>query len=216
MYKYAIFDLDGTLVDSMPMWCRLPTEYLQRKGAQPRPDLLEQIAVRTLPESVLYIKEAYALSEPPEQIAGELGEMAFEQYRTSVLAKPHVAQALEQLRRAGVVMCVASASEYEQIRAVLERLGLLDYFAFLHTCTLAGAGKHKPDIFLQSLARMGGTDPAEAVVFEDSLYSAQTAKAAGFAVAGVADAFSAANAPRLKSLCDFWCEDASRWPEIFR
>ena len=62
MYKYAIFDLDGTLVDSMPMWCRLPTEYLQRKGAQPRPDLLEQIAVRTLPESVLYIKEAYALS----------------------------------------------------------------------------------------------------------------------------------------------------------
>lgn len=214
MYKYAIFDLDGTLVDSMPMWCRLPVEYLRRKGAQARPDLLQEIAVRTLPESVLYIKEAYGLSDSPEQIAKELGEMAFEQYRTSVPAKPHVAQALEQLHRAGVVMCVASASEYEQIRAVLERLDLLKYFVFLHTCTLAGAGKHKPDIFLQSLARMGGTDPAEAVVFEDSLYAAQTAKAAGFAVAGAADKFSAADAPALKELCDFWFENAAQWPQI--
>lgn len=216
MYKYAIFDLDGTLVDSMPMWCRLPVDYLHCKGRQPRPDLLGQIAVRTLPESVLYMKEAYALADPPEQIAKEIGKMAYEGYCTSVPAKPHVAQALEQMHRAGVVMCVASASEYEQIRAVLERLGLLKYFSFLHTCTLAGAGKHKPDIFLQSLARMGGTGPAEAVVFEDSLYAAQTAKAAGFAVAGAADKFSAAEAPALKELCDFWCEDASRWPGIFR
>ncbi len=215
MYKYAVFDLDGTLVDSMPMWGQLPVEFLRRRAIQPRPDLLEQIAVRTLPESVLYMKQAYSLPDSAEQIARELGKIAEEGYRTRVPAKPHVAQALEKMHQAGVVMCVASASEYEQIQAVLERWELLHYFAFLHTCTLAGAGKHKPDVFLQSLARMGGTDPAEAVVFEDSLYAARTAKAAGFVVAGVADRFSASDAPALKELCDFWFEDASCWPKLF-
>lgn len=214
MLQYAIFDLDGTLLDSMPMWRELPAAFCRRKGKQPLPGLADEISRRTLPEAVEYLKSTYGLADSPAAIQQELGRIALDAYRTTVVPKPGVPGALEGLHRAGIKMCVASASEEDQIQAALERLDLAKYFEFILSCTQAGAGKEHPDVYLQSLARLGGSDPAQAVVFEDVLHAASTAKAAGFRVAGVADDFSASSWPALQQLCDWWFTDASQWLRV--
>lgn len=214
MLRYGIFDLDGTLLDSMPMWWELPADFCRRKGAQPQPGLADEISRRTLPEAVEYLKTAYGLADSPAAIQQELGQIALEAYQTTIAPKPGVPAALEKLHRAGMKLCVASASEEYQIRAALERLDLAKYFEFILTCTQAGAGKEQPAVYLQSLARLGGSDPAQAVVFEDVLHAVRTAKGAGFRVAGVADDFSAPSWPEMQRLCDWWFTSADQWPRV--
>lgn len=200
--RYAIFDMDGTLVDSMGFWRSLAREYLEHKGVtHVSDDILEKIKPMTMTESgALFIRE-YGFSGAPEDVANEMNAMMSGHYRKDVPLKPGVSEYLAALSARGVRMCVASATVEPLMEACLERLGVLGHFEFLLSCETVGVGKNRPDVYFEAVRRLGGT-PAETAVYEDAPYAVRTAKNAGFYVIGVYDESSRDRWEELKLLAD--------------
>ncbi|MCI9483700.1 MAG: HAD family phosphatase [Clostridiaceae bacterium] len=204
--EYAIFDMDGTLIDSMPAWHRLGEDYLRAKGITPPEDLHEQIKAMTMLECGEYAR-ALGVPGTAAQIAGELTAQIERQYRELIPAREGVKEYLSRCRSAGVRMCVATATDSALANQCLARLGLLGYFEFLVSCEDIGKTKTSPDIYLLAAERLGAC-PSECVVFEDVLYPAETAARAGFPVAGVYDPASGeGNAQSLRAFCGAFIED---------
>ena len=199
---FAIFDMDGTLVDSMVYWKHLATEFLESKGVQNiSPTVLERIKPMTMTESAaLFIRE-YGLSGTAENVAAEMNAMMDEHYRNDIPLKSGVSAYLEALHSRGVVMCVASATAEPLIDACLTRLGVAHYFSFLLSCEAVGAGKNRPDVYWEAAKRLGA-QPAEIAVYEDALYAANTAKQAGFYTVAVRDDSNQTHWETLTALAD--------------
>lgn len=179
--------MDGTLVDSMGYWKRLAGEYLASHGVTEIPgDILEKIKPMTMTESAALFIQEFGLPGTPESVTKDMNNMMNEHYRRDIPLKPGVKEYLNRLKEKGVCMCVASATAEPLMEACLTRLGVRDDFEFLLSCETVGAGKKQPDVYLESIRRMGA-EPSETAVYEDALYAAQTAKNAGFYVMGVQD-----------------------------
>ena len=182
--KYAIFDMDGTLIDSMVFWKNLATEYLTSKGILQIPaDILEQTKPMTMSESAALFRRECGLTGDVE---AQMNEMMEDHYRNDIPLKPGVWVYLENLHRQGVRMCVASATAEHLMESCLTRLGVREHFEFLLSCETVGAGKRSPLVYHEAARRLGAA-PREIAVYEDALYAVQTAKAAGFHVVGVYD-----------------------------
>lgn len=200
--RFAIFDMDGTLVDSMVYWKRLATEFLESKGVlEISPTVLERIKPMTMTESAALFIEEYELSGTDESVAEEMNAMMDEHYRRDIPLKPGVTVYLEALQRKGVVMCVASATAEELMDACLSRLGVAHYFSFLLSCETVGIGKNRPDVYWESAKRLGA-ESAEIAVYEDALYAAETAKNAGFYTVAVRDDSNQPHWENLTALAD--------------
>ena len=200
--KYAIFDMDGTLVDSMAYWRNLAKEYLNQKGISNIPDtILEKISPMTMTESAaLFIKE-FGIDGTPEAVANEMNELMDTHYYKDIPLKKGVKEYLKGLYDAGVEMCVASATAIPLMEACLTRLGIRDCFSFVLSCETIGVGKSRPDIYYAAADRFGAS-PEETAVYEDALYAAETAKKAGFFLVGVFDESAENNFTRLKEISD--------------
>lgn len=211
--QFAIFDMDGTLVDSMKYWKALGREFLEAKGVDGNlNDVLERTKPLTMTESgALFIQE-FALPGTPESVAAEINAMMEAHYRKDVELKSGVKEYLEQLRQKGVRMCVASATAEELLKVCLGRLGVLDYFEFLLSCETVGTGKNRPDVYFAAAERLGST-PEETVVYEDAWYAVRTAKKAGFYVVGIYDTNSDARWNDICGLVDEIVLDWSKGPE---
>ncbi len=200
--SFAIFDMDGTLVDSMAFWCRLPREYLDSKGIHQIPaDVLEQIKPLTMSQSAQLFARRFDLGGTAEAIAGEMNQMMEIHYRRDIPLKPGVKEYLEGLKAKEIAMCVASATAKSLMEVCLARLGIRDCFSFLLSCEEVGAGKERPDVYLEAARRLGCA-PREAAVYEDALYAAATAKQAGFYVVAVYERMAAERWEELKKLAD--------------
>ena len=200
--RFAIFDMDGTLVDSMTYWRNLASEFLQSKGIpEVSPAVSERIRPMTMTESAALFIEEYGLSGTAESVAAEMNAMMDEHYRRDIPLKPGAAAYLEALRRRGVTMCVASATEEDLMDACLTRLGVAHYFSFLLSCETVGTGKNRPDVYWESAKRLGA-QPKEIAVFEDALYAANTAKQAGFYTIAVRDDSNQPHWETLSALAD--------------
>ena len=200
--KGAIFDMDGTLVDSMVYWRHLATEFLESKGVQHiAQDILERIKPMTMTESAALFIEEYGLSGTPESVAVEMNAMMDEHYRRDIPLKPGVQVYLDALHRRGVTMCVASATAEELMDACLTRLGVAQCFSFLLSCETVGAGKSRPDVYWEAAKRLGA-QPEEIAVYEDALYAAKTAKSAGFYTIAVQDDSNQPHWETLTALAD--------------
>ena len=200
--RFAIFDMDGTLVDSMIYWKHLAMEFLESKGVQTiSPEILERIKPMTMTESAVLFIQEYNLPGTAESVTAEMNAMMDEHYRKDVPLKPGAAEYLEALHHKGVSMCVASATAEDLMEACLTRLGVAKYFSFLLSCETVGAGKNRPDVYWESAKRLGAK-PEEIAVYEDALYAAKTAKQAGFYVVTVRDDSNQPHWETLTALAD--------------
>ena len=198
----AIFDLDGTLVDSMHMWDEAPKDLVRRFGGTPSEDLPQVIKTMNLRDSAEYIIRTFHLDCTPEQVMEGVNGLVTAQYRDSVPMKPGADRLLGRLAELGVPCGIATASEAFQAQVAMERLGLWKYFHFAVSSSQYGS-KTGPGIYLEAARRLGST-PEHTLVFEDALHAAQCAKQAGFLVAGVYDPSAEEEQEALKQLCDWY------------
>ena len=199
--RFCIFDMDGTLVDSMPIWKSLSRDYLQARGHQPTQAQLDAMGPMTMLEGAAFLMDTFGVEGPPERIIAEMHAVMEAHYRTDIPLKPGVGAYLERLREEGAKLCVATATAEPLARACLERLEVAGYFDFILSCETVGAGKTKPDVYLEAARRLGAC-PAETAVFEDALYAAQTAREAGFYVVGIPEAAYQDDWSALEELAD--------------
>ena len=200
--QYAIFDMDGTLVDSMMYWKQLSQEYLNQKGVVHIPDdILEKIKPMTMAESAALFIQEFGIEGTSESVAKEMNTLMDTHYFNDIPLKKGVKKYLKELKDTGKTMCVASATAVPLVESCLTRLGVIEYFSFLLSCETIGVGKNKPDIYYEAAIRMG-TSPENIAVYEDAFYAAETAKQAGFYVIGVFDKNSSNDFDRLKEVSD--------------
>ena len=186
MIKGAIFDLDGTIIDSMFIWDTIGEDYLRSLGREPKENLAEVFKTFTLTQAAEYYRSQYDIKLSIEEIVDGINNMVAEIYRTKVALKPGVSDFLKRLQSLGVKMCVATVTDRPIVEDVLKRLKVYEYFSEIFTCSEVGCNKETPEIYRQALNHLG-TPKTETVVFEDVLHALKTAKGDGFKVAAVYD-----------------------------
>ncbi len=199
-FKSAIFDLDGTLIDSMPVWDRAWEEFCDRYSDGPDPEAYAMYKTLTLVTACSYYKSRFNIPSTVPELCGEVNGIVRKGY-AGVSAKAGVPEYLQKLKDMGVRCCVATNTARPLVEYVLDRLKLSKYFEFILPCAEFGSGKDRPDIFL-SCARRLGTAPSETCVFEDAPHALRTAHDAGFLTLAVYDGSYAADEAALRGLAD--------------
>lgn len=203
----VIFDLDGTLLDSLFAWENSGPNFLLTQGITPPEGLQERLTKMSLIDGARLLKEMFGLPQEPEEILRLTLEPIRRHYFEDIAAKPGVPETLQRLKEQGVKLCVATASDGDLARAALERLNLLDLFDFVLTCNEVGAGKRSPLVYEKALSRLG-TEKSRTLVVEDAPYALQTAHGAGFMTVGVNDSHtSSAGRRQILERADFYVED---------
>lgn len=184
----AIFDLDGTITDSMYLWDELPRDFISRHGGTPPADLAQIIAPMQTHET-LELMHNFLPEMSAAEIGAELNREIRWKYEHEVQLKAGVDKLIEYLRARGIRLGVLSATDSGMVSAALKRLNMLESFEFVAISEDWG-GKTKPECFIASAKRLGAK-PETTLVFEDALHALSTAADAGFRVVGVYDAHSA-------------------------
>lgn len=184
--KCAIFDFDGTLFDSMYIWEDVGEIYLRSLGKKPSSTLHEDVKELSLYQSACLFKKEYDISLSVEQIMEGINQTIEQFYIYEVLPKPGVIDFLEQMKQAGIPMCIASATERYQIVAALKRCRMEHYFKGIFTCNEIGHGKDEPIIFQEAMYYLNA-DRSNTIVFEDAIHAVRSAKKDGFMTVSVFD-----------------------------
>jgi len=187
--KAVIFDLDGTLVDSMWMWKQIDIDFLSGFGLDCPKDLQSSIEGMSFSETAEYFKKRFALPISVEDMKAQWNRMAFEKYAHEVFLKPGAKRFLEDIHEAGIVAGIATSNSYELVKAVYDALSLKDYIDVITTGCEVAKGKPAPDVFLETAHRLG-VDPVKCLVFEDIPAGIQAGKNANMTVCAVDDAHS--------------------------
>lgn len=183
----VIFDLDGTLLDSMVFWRKIVEIYLGRKGKQVTLEEKQTIDSLTIPKACEYMKEHFNLSESCETIEKEVLSLIESNYKFNIPLKPYVHLFLNKLKKKNIKMCIASATNKYLIEYALKRHNIFDMFEFIITNEdVKESKKDSAKIFEEALLKLG-TNKEETVIFEDSYHAIVSAKKAGFNVVGVYD-----------------------------
>lgn len=203
--KCAIFDFDGTLFDTMPIWEDLAEKYLRSIGKVPSPTVREDVKELSLYQSSSLFQKQYHISLSVEQIMDGINRIIEHFLIDEVLPKPGVIDFLEQMKQAGILMCISSAAERYQIEAALKRCKMDHYFEEIFTCSDVGHGKDEPIIFQEAMNYFNA-DRSNTIVFEDAIHAVRTAKKDGFIVVSVFDQ-SEQEQTVLQQLADAYIED---------
>lgn len=203
--KYAIFDLDGTILDSMPIWVHLGETVLKPMGIIPDDDLNKRFKTMTLMQSSQYLTEVFDLSVTWEELMQIFTDTVKSAYENEAPLKPHVKEFLECLKQNNIPMCVATASERHLTESALKRTGVLHYFDFILTCAEIGKTKETPAVYLEAMNRLSGT-VENTVIFEDAYFSVRSAKAGKFPVVAVYDDCAKQDKPAIQKIADYYIE----------
>lgn len=202
----VIFDLDGSLVDSMWMWHEIDVEYLGRYGMEVPKGLQKEIEGFSFSETAAYFKNRFLLPDSLEEIKKCWNEMAWEKYTHEVPLKPGAGEFLKLCKESGILLGIATSNSRELVTNVADTHGLHDYFSCIMTACEVGKGKPAPDIYL-AVAQNLSVLPGRCLVFEDIVPGIQAGKAAGMKVCAVEDAYSLDQTEAKKALADYYIKD---------
>lgn len=214
MIKCAIFDFDGTIFDTMEVWDSVAKIFLTSLNRKPKSDLTDVIKTMSLYQSAEYLKKEYSLSLSIEEIMESINKIIEDFYFYEALPKKGVVKFLQELKRQGIHICIATATDRYLIEAALKRCEMEKYFEKIFTCTEVGHGKDEPIIY-EVAAEYFGAEKSESIVFEDAFHAIETAKKAGFIVAGVFDK-SETNQSQIRTMADYYIEDFQNRSEILK
>lgn len=204
--KAVIFDLDGTLVDSMWMWKSIDIEFLGRYGYTCPDDLQKAIEGMSFSETAVYFKERFSLPLQLEEIKGIWTEMSLEKYRSQVSLKHGVKEFLQHVKTIGLQCGIATSNGRDMVETVIESLQIRPYFQVVITACEVAAGKPEPDIYLK-VADILGVVPVDCLVFEDVPAGILAGKRAGMTVCAVEDEFSMDMREEKISMADYYITD---------
>lgn len=202
----AVFDLDGTLLDSSWVWEKVDEKFLGDRGFQVPDDYVDEISPLGAERAAVYTIERFGLNEDKDDIVREWIEMAKKEYATEVVCKPYAKEFLEELHKFNIKMAVATSSDRELFMKTLEREGILKYFQKIVTVDEVERGKGYPDIY-EEAARRIKVNPHKCLVFEDILAGVTGASLGEFNVVAVFDEKSKHNWEKIKSISKYSIND---------
>ncbi|WP_411679631.1 HAD family hydrolase [Clostridium thailandense] len=201
--KGAIFDMDGTLIDSMWVWSKIDEEYLKKKNIQLPNDLKKDIEHMSFSEVAQYFKDRFNITDSIEEIQNEWNEMAFYQYAHKVKLKPGAKEFLTLLRSRGIKIALATSNSKSLTEVALKKNDIYHFFDSITTTDEVLRGKDFPDVYLLAAEKLS-IAANNCVVFEDILPAIKGAKAAGMTVIGVHDAYSEYQKDDIINLSDMY------------
>ncbi|MCM1024491.1 MAG: HAD family phosphatase [Prevotella sp.] len=196
-----IFDMDGTLLDSLSVWADSDREFINGLGLEY--DGRHSLAMKKMhfDSACEYLVREFDLPVSAEETGKRILEIVEEHYINGVPLKEGVSDFLAEAKRAGIKMCVATSNKKALAEAALNAKGIMKYMEFVITSDEVGGGKESPEIFLKAAERLGAA-PEQTVVFEDSIHAVMSAKSAGFYVVGVHDPLSEEEFAEIEKCAD--------------
>lgn len=205
-FQGAIFDLDGTLLDSMWIWEQIDIDFLGKRGLAVPEDYIEKITPMHFHQAAAYTIERFGLPETPEMLIDEWSAMALEAYRTVIGLKPHAKEYLLYLKENGVKLSVATASSDYIYTPALKRNGIYDLFDAFTSSQEVARGKGFPDVYELAAERIG-LKAADCAVFEDIYAGIKGANDGGFFTVGVEEPCSAHEKDKIMAHANRYISD---------
>ena len=206
----AIFDMDGTLLNSMDYWGTVAKDFLNKNDLIAKAGDNRRFLEWGMKEFYKYIVKEFGVTKSYDEVHNEIYSIMDEHYKHNVTLKDGAYEMLEKLYNSGVKMCLATATDRDTVMIVLKRLGLDKFFTKIFTSGEVGVGKAQPKIYELALEYLG-TDKESTYVFEDAYYAINTAHNAGFKVVGVYDKNVFATKEEIKALCDIYIDEGDRY-----
>ena len=209
MIKGVIFDIDGTLLDSMPLWNNLGERYLQKLGftEEETEGLSQRISTMPFAEGIHYIKKEYSLDIAEERIREQLQEMIAKAYCDEIVLKAGVKEYLQFLKERGIPCILATAGDASLATVALKRLKVWEEFQGLLLCEEFNTSKREAKIYFLAMERLSLSKPEDVLVFEDVLHAIKSAKQAGFQVCGILDEANREDWAMIQEVADFTAKD---------
>lgn len=203
--KGAIFDLDGTILDSMYVWHYADSVFLEEQGIEVPPNLDSILKTLSMNQCVQYFIDVLGVKLSHDEIKSRCMEIMRDFYLTKVKPKPYAKEVLDKLKSMGVKMCVATANENVLTVAALNHVGFLDYFEFILTCADVDAPKTDGKIYRVSGERLG-FKPQETIVVEDAVHGIVSANREGFITIGVYDEAFKSDNEKIQRISHIYAE----------
>lgn len=202
----VLFDLDGSLVDSMWIWRDIDIEYLGKFGISLPEKLQADIEGMSFTETAVYFKERFKIPDSVEQVKEDWNRMAWNKYTHQVPLKKGAREFLEHCHENGIKLGIATSNSRELVENVISVHGLTGYFDSIVTACEVDKGKPAPDVYLEAAKRCGAV-PEKCLVFEDIVAGIMAGKSAGMKVCAVEDAYSRHQDAEKKRLSDYFITD---------
>lgn len=212
--KGAIFDLDGTILDSMHIWSEIGLLFLKNKGVVPPPGVENEFVKMSMVQAAEYYIKNIDSTATVMDIVNEVNALVQGFYFNEVIKKDGIKEFLDFLKNKNVKMCIATATDKHLVEKALERNEIREYFSEIFTCSSVGAGKDTPVIYDVALEYLG-TPKENTFIFEDALYAIETATKAGYNVVGINDVSEKADPEDVKKLCNYYINDYSEIYKFF-
>ena len=203
MIEAVIFDLDGSMVDSMWMWRAIDIEYLGKFGITLPENLQACIEGMSFSETAVYFKERFDLPDDLDTIKADWNRMAWDKYTYEVPVKDGVTELLQYCMDHGIKVGIATSNSRELVENVVKARHLEQYFDCIMTGCDVAKGKPAPDIYL-AVAKELNVSPENCLVFEDIIPGIQAGKAAGMRVCAVYDKYSEHQDAEKRTLADYY------------